>query len=183
MFSGFSDQANADGEDGEGECGTGSGRSQHHRPAGKHAHPRSVWPTGENLGPRSAAETGQTHNFTCLVSSDDLKTPSGTVCPRVNSHQAHEHKDMTVWTGWVLTSVFILNRGSLLFGPICFTTRRPRGRRRHQLSLQVRAQHGLFVLCKSRVEWSLLFNLMSVQGLMVRTRERLMMALRSREDR
>lgn len=42
MFAGFLDQTDVDGEDGEGECGTGSGRSQHHRPAGEHPHPRSV---------------------------------------------------------------------------------------------------------------------------------------------
>lgn len=55
----FLDQTDAEGKDGEGECGTGSGRGQHHRPAGKHTHPRPVWPAGENVGPRSAGETGQ----------------------------------------------------------------------------------------------------------------------------
>lgn len=38
----FLDQTDAEGKDGEGECGTGSGRGQHHRPAGKHTHPRPV---------------------------------------------------------------------------------------------------------------------------------------------
>lgn len=42
FLSGPLDQTDVDGEDGEGECRTGSGRSQHHRPAGKHTHPRSV---------------------------------------------------------------------------------------------------------------------------------------------
>lgn len=56
----LSDQTNADGANGEGERGTGTGGGRHHRPAGEHTHPRSVWPAGENLGPWSAAEAGQT---------------------------------------------------------------------------------------------------------------------------
>lgn len=42
FFPGSLDQTDVDGEDGEGECRTGSGGSQHHRLAGKHTHPQSV---------------------------------------------------------------------------------------------------------------------------------------------
>lgn len=112
----------------------------------------------------------------CSWNRSDLQKPSGNVFPCVNKQQRWLYEQAEYWR------VFILNRGSPLFGPICFITRRPRWRRRRQLSLQVRAQTRLFFfflvyITELRVERSLVFNSPSLQCPTVRTRERLMMAL------
>lgn len=178
IFARFLDQTDVDGEDGEGKRGTGSGRSQHHRPAREHTHPRSVWPTGENLGPRSAAETGQTHD----VTSHQLRWPTQTIwkCDSLCKHTytVHMSTAMSVWAG--------LNIDKCVYstGEVCSlvpSASLPGGPGEDGDSSWVsRSEHRLTILCvfflsaKSRMTT---FDSLSPQCPTVPTRERLTMAL------